>query len=66
MSACDQNRYRIVELSELATSDGLEHALRAAGAPPVRPTGRRKRWSELRGFDRASFDYEAYLKALTA
>ena len=67
MSTCDQRRYTLLELEELAKSDELERVLQAAGAPQAtRPTGRRRRWSMLTGFDRSVFDYEAYLKSLTA
>lgn len=66
MSSCDQRRYTIVELEELAKSDELEQVFRAAGAPPAQAASKRRRWSELEGFDRASFDYEAHLESLKA
>lgn len=60
----------LVELSELAATDSVkfERLLASAGVPPTSedrylPVARRK-WSELRGFDRSTFDYEAYLAAL--
>jgi hypothetical protein len=66
MSSCDQRRYTIVELEELAKSDELQHVLDAAGAPPAQGTGQRRKWSELTGFDRSAFDYGAYLDSLKA
>ena len=60
----------IVELSELAARDAaeFERLLNAAGVPslpaiPHRAAARRK-WSELRGFDRTTFNHQAYLASL--
>lgn len=59
-----------VELSELAARDAaeFERLLTAAGVPSMpaihhRLRARRK-WSELRGFDRTTFDRETYLTSL--
>ena len=60
----------LVELSELAARDAeeFERLLNAAGVPslpaiPHRAAARRK-WSELRGFDRTTFNHQAYLASL--
>ena len=60
----------LVELSELAARDAaeFERLLTAAGVPTspserYSPAARRK-WSELRGFDRTTFNHEAYLASL--
>lgn len=59
----------LVELSELAARNAaeFESLLTAAGVPSMptvhdRPV--RRRWSELHGFDRTTFNHEAYLASL--
>lgn len=65
----EPRRYTLVELAELAQrdSDEFERVLAAAAVPPapadLEPIVRR-RWSDLHGFDRASFDYDAYIRSL--
>lgn len=66
----ESRRSTLVELAELAERDGdeFERVLAAAGVPPApadedTPTTRRK-WSQLHGFDRATFDYDAYIRSL--
>ncbi|WP_123957927.1 hypothetical protein [Cupriavidus necator] len=66
----ERRRYTLVELAELAErdSDEFERVLAAAGVPPApadedTPIVRRK-WSELREIDRATFDYDEYIRYL--
>ena len=60
----------LIELSELAARDAAEfdRLLAAAGVPTspseqYSPAARRK-WSEIRGFDRTTFYHETYLASL--
>ncbi|WP_133303053.1 hypothetical protein [Cupriavidus lacunae] len=68
-SKSSERRYTLVELAELAErdSDEFERVLAAAGVPPapadLEPIVR-QRWSDLHGFDRATFDYDAYTRSL--
>ena len=57
-------RKTLVEVELLARSEELERILAGVGVPLATLTGKRRKWSELGGFDRSSFDYESYRRSL--
>lgn len=62
-----RRRYTLLEVAEASESEAMDSVLADAGGPAVDDDGRplvRREFSELQPFDRASFDIEAYNRAL--